>query len=122
MDQRSARTRLPLAVDLDGTLIAADLFWESFIRAFKANPLVFFLLPLWLLKGKAYAKEQLAARADIDPAKLPYREDFIEFLKSEKASGRVLVLATVRTARSPRQLPRILACSTMSWPRKTAST
>lgn len=94
MDQRSARTRLPLAVDLDGTLIAADLFWESFIRAFKANPLVFFLLPLWLLKGKAFAKEQLAARADIDPAKLPYREDFIDYLKSEKACGRTLVLAT----------------------------
>lgn len=94
MDQRPTRIRLPLAIDLDGTLISADLFWESFVRAFKANPLVFFLLPFWLLKGKAHAKEKLAARAEIDPAKLPYRDDFIEFLKSERADGRRLVLAT----------------------------
>ena len=79
MDQRSTRNRLPLAVDLDGTVIAADLFWEAFVRAFKANPLIFFLLPFWLIKGKAHAKEQLAKRADIDPAKLPYRNDFIDF-------------------------------------------
>lgn len=94
MDQRSTRTRLPLAVDLDGTVIAADLFWEAFVRAFKSNPLVFFLLPLWLIKGKAHAKEQLAKRVDIDPAKLPYRDDFVDFLKAEKATGRTLVLAT----------------------------
>ncbi|MGB8816988.1 MAG: UbiA family prenyltransferase [Rhizobiaceae bacterium] len=94
MDERSTRNRLPLAVDLDGTVIATDLFWEAFVRAFMSNPLVLFIMPFWLMKGRAFAKERLAARVAIDPAKLPYRSEFLDFLRAQKAAGRTLILAT----------------------------
>ncbi len=94
MDERANRTSLPLAVDLDGTLIATDLFWEALVRAFKANPLILFLVPFWLLRGKAFFKQELARRVQLDAKNLPYRAEFIEFLNAERARGRRLVLAT----------------------------
>lgn len=51
-------------------------------------------LPLWLLKGRAGFKEAIASSAQIGPAHLPYRDDFVEYLRSQKAVGRRLVLAT----------------------------
>ncbi len=94
MEARSNRNNLPLAVDLDGTVIATDLFWEALVRLFKSNPLLLFLAPFWLLRGKAFIKQELARRVSIDAKSLPYRAKFIEFLRGEKAQGRRLVLAT----------------------------
>lgn len=94
MEARTNRNSLPLAVDLDGTLIATDLLWEAMVRAFKANPLILFLVPFWLMSGKARLKQELAKRVAIDPALLPYRTEFIDHLRAEKAQGRRLVLAT----------------------------
>ena len=87
------RTR-PLCVDLDGTLVRTDLLVESLVALLKANPLFLFLLPFWLLKGKAYLKQQVADRVDIDPVSLPYNKPFLAWLKQQKKSGRALVLAT----------------------------
>jgi 4-hydroxybenzoate polyprenyltransferase/phosphoglycolate phosphatase-like HAD superfamily hydrolase len=94
MDERANRTSLPLAVDLDGTVIATDLFWEALVRAFKGNPFILFLVPFWLLRGKAFVKQELARRVQLDATHLPYRAEFIEFLRAEKVQGRTLVLAT----------------------------
>lgn len=94
MEARSNRNSLPLAVDLDGTVIATDLLWEALVRAFKANPLILFMVPFWLFAGKARLKQELAMRVTFDASLLPYRADFIDFLRAEKATGRKLVLAT----------------------------
>ncbi len=94
MEARTNRNNLPLAVDLDGTVIATDLLWEALVRAFKANPLVLFMVPFWLFAGKARLKQELAKRVTFDASLLPYRADFIDFLRAEKATGRKLVLAT----------------------------
>ena len=94
MEARSNRNSLPLAVDLDGTVIATDLFWEALVRLFKSNPLLLFLAPFWLLRGKAFIKQELARRVSIDAKSLPYRADFVDFLRAEKAQGRRLVMAT----------------------------
>lgn len=83
-----------LYVDLDGTLIATDLLHESFLSAMKRSPWVAIQCVGWLLKGRACLKEELAARATIDAASLPYRESVLSFLREEKANGRRLVLAT----------------------------
>ena len=53
MDARSERNAIPLAVDLDGTLIATDLLWEGLFILLKKNPLYLFLVPFWLLRGPA---------------------------------------------------------------------
>jgi 4-hydroxybenzoate polyprenyltransferase len=85
---------LPLAVDLDGTLISTDLLWESVFLLLKANPLYLFLLPVWLMSGKAHLKSEIARRVTLDASLLPYREDFLAFLRNEHAQGRELILAT----------------------------
>jgi phosphoserine phosphatase len=83
-----------LFVDADGTLYSADILHESVARCLVRNPVEMLKVPYWLLKGRAYLKAQVAALADIDFATLPYRQDVIEFLHSEAAKGRTLVLAT----------------------------
>lgn len=94
MNQRAEQHDLPLAVDLDGTLIATDLLWEAVIALIKRNPLYLFLLPIWALQGAYVLKSELASRVDLDPATLPYRADFLAFLNEEYAKGRELYLAT----------------------------
>lgn len=95
MDARSDRIAVPLAVDLDGTLIAADLLWEGVFLLLKKNPLYLFLLPFWLFSGgPARLKQEIAARVDIDAATLPYREQLVERLRADRAAGRMIVLAT----------------------------
>lgn len=84
----------PLIVDLDGTLIKSDLLYESFYALLKQNPLMIFLIPFWLFKGKAYLKYHIAARVNIDVNSLPYNKDFLEFLYNEHHKGRELILAT----------------------------
>lgn len=84
----------PLYVDLDGTLLKSDLLIESFLLLIKSQPLAIFLIPFWLLKGKAYLKQQIAQRASIDPALLPYNQVFLDYLKAEAVQGRRLILAT----------------------------
>jgi 4-hydroxybenzoate polyprenyltransferase len=90
------RTQLdrPLCVDLDGTLLATDVLWESLLLLLKQKPFSFFLLPLWLLKGKAFFKRQLANRVALNPASLPYRENVLSLLQEERGVGRELILAT----------------------------
>ncbi len=85
---------VPLCVDLDGTLVKTDLLAESVLALLKRSPLALFALPYWLLEGKANLKRQVAMRAGVAPAGLPYHEGFLAFLKAERQAGRRLVLAT----------------------------
>ena len=86
---------VPLCVDLDGTLIKTDLFWESSVMLLKRNPLWLLVLPIWWIKGRAHLKRQIAARTgQLDSASLPYNELFLEFLRNEYRQGRFLILAT----------------------------
>lgn len=89
----------PLVVDLDGTLIRTDLLVESVFALLKLNILFGFLLPLWLFKGKAALKHEIAARVDIDAGLLPYHAEFLTYLRDQYASGRRLVLATASNER-----------------------
>ncbi len=85
---------IPLVVDLDGTLVKTDLFFEAvFLFLFK-HPLNVFRLCLWVLKGKAYCKAKIAESVDLNVELLPFQPEFLEFLKEEKSKGRKLVLAT----------------------------
>ncbi|MBX3576954.1 MAG: UbiA family prenyltransferase [Rhizobiaceae bacterium] len=94
MDARSDRQATPLAVDLDGTLIATDLLWEGLFLLLRRNPLYLFLVPIWVWSGPARLKHEIAARIDIDASGLPYREELLARLRSERDAGRRIVLAT----------------------------
>jgi 4-hydroxybenzoate polyprenyltransferase len=92
---KTAKVSLPvLCVDLDGTLIKSDLLWECVLVLLKTTPWLLLFIPYWFSKGKAHLKRQLAIRASIKPANLPYRTEVLEFLQDQRASGRVIVLAT----------------------------
>lgn len=97
--------KTPLFVDLDGTLIKTDLLLESFLELLRTNPFALLRVPLWLLKGKAYLKYQIAIRTDIDPFWLPYNTDFRAFLEGERLSGRALSVASA----SNRKLVELIA-------------
>ena len=92
--EQTQSARRPLVVDLDGTLIRSDILIETIFGLIKKNPLLVFLLPIWLIKGKANLKHQIARRVDIDVRLLPYHEDFLDYLKKQHAAGRRLILAT----------------------------
>jgi 4-hydroxybenzoate polyprenyltransferase/phosphoserine phosphatase len=83
-----------LFVDLDGTLIASDLLWESLFLAIKKSPLLVFMIPLWLLQGRARLKRKLAERGCPDVRSLPFHEGVLDLLKEKRAAGWTLVLAT----------------------------
>jgi 4-hydroxybenzoate polyprenyltransferase/phosphoserine phosphatase len=90
---------VPLCVDLDGTLILSDLLLESMLLLIKRNPLYLLRIPLWLLRGKAVLKAEIAARVTVNPAALPYNRELIEWLRSEWAAGRRLWLCTASNER-----------------------
>jgi 4-hydroxybenzoate polyprenyltransferase len=84
---------LPLAVDLDGTLIHADTFFESILSYLGSNPLGAFALAGWFGRGRAFVKARLAAYTP-KPDELPYDERLLSWLRAEKAKGRRTALAT----------------------------
>lgn len=84
----------PLVVDLDGTLLQTDLLHESTLRMIKHRPGSILLLPLWLLRGRAYLKSRIAGRSRLDCATLPVHQRFADWLAEEKRAGRRLILAT----------------------------
>ncbi len=88
-----------LCVDLDGTLIKSDLLVESVLALVKQNPFFIFLLPLWLLKGKARLKHEIAMRTVVDVVTLPYHQEFSEYLHRQKANGKSLILASASNIR-----------------------
>lgn len=90
---------MPLAVDLDGTLVRTDTLHENLLVLFKHAPWLLLLLPLWVLRGKAFFKAEVARRAALDASRLPYNEELLAWLQEEKARGRRLVLATAADRR-----------------------
>jgi 4-hydroxybenzoate polyprenyltransferase/phosphoserine phosphatase len=85
---------VPVCVDLDGTLIRSDLLLESLVLLIKRNPLYLFLVPFWLLRGKAVLKDEIASRVTLNPAALPYNQEFLKWLQAERAQGKSLWLCT----------------------------
>src|SRR5262245_34713385 len=90
----SQRDIIPLCVDLDGTLIKTNMLLESLVVLLKGNLLYLFLLPFWLLKGRAHLKKQIAQRVTLNVSCLPYHAAFLAFLTEQHQASRRLVLVT----------------------------
>jgi 4-hydroxybenzoate polyprenyltransferase/phosphoserine phosphatase len=93
-DAQAPAAPAPLCVDMDGTLIATDSLWEAMLLLIRHNPAAILRVPFWLAAGRAALKEQIARRVKVDVALLPYRQNVIEFVRSEKASGTTVILTT----------------------------
>ena len=85
---------LPLCIDLDGTLVKSDTLVDSLCALARNHPAALLLVPGWLARGKAALKREVAARATLDAARLPYNEALIVYLREQAAAGRPLFLST----------------------------
>lgn len=87
--------KMPLCVDLDGTLICADTLHESALRLLRRNPQAFAaaLLTL-LLHGIAAFKRAVSAHVALRPDLLPYNKELVAYLTQQAAEGRRVLLVT----------------------------
>jgi 4-hydroxybenzoate polyprenyltransferase len=60
----------------------------------KRQPWAIFLMPFWLLRGRAAFKFEIAKHVVPDAKTLPYQAELSDFLRAQHESGRMLVLAT----------------------------
>lgn len=86
-----APSAVPLYVDLDGTLIRSDLLLESALALLKRNPFYLFAFVPWLLRGRARLKREIARRADMDVATLPWDTRITELIHEESKHRRVVL-------------------------------
>ncbi len=86
---------LPLAVDMDGTLLETDVLAAGMRKLMQERPLALLdALVALLLGGRPPFKRRIAALAALEIEDLPPRRDFLAWLQAQKAEGRVLWLAT----------------------------
>lgn len=94
MSEPPDQADVTLCVDLDGTLIRSDLLVEGVLRLLRHHPLAVWRLPLWLAKGRATLKGEIA-RAVAPPATPPpVHDELLAWLNEEKSRGRRIVLVT----------------------------
>jgi 4-hydroxybenzoate polyprenyltransferase len=84
----------PLCVDLDGTLIKSDSLFDAFCQLVRCYPLQVWRVPLWLAGGRARLKREIACRAPLDAARLPYNLPLLRYLQTQWREGRDIYLAT----------------------------
>lgn len=99
---------LPLVIDLDGTLVLTDTLHEQALGLAQQRLWQVPLLPVWLLRGKAQLKQQVAQRVPLDAAALPYNPSLLDWLQAQKAAGRTLVLCTAADQRTAQAVARHL--------------
>lgn len=89
---------VPLCVDLDGTLVAADLLVLSLGRLLRRSPWTLLRLVPLLGRSRALFKRRVFEAAPVDAAAVPYRASLVAWLSAERSAGRRLVLATASDA------------------------
>src|SRR5688572_12737084 len=88
----------PVVLDLDHTLLRSNVLHELALSYLKSNPLRLFRVGVWLLRGRANLKRQLAQAVLLDVDALPVNEEVAAFAREQKAAGRKIVLATATDA------------------------
>jgi 4-hydroxybenzoate polyprenyltransferase/phosphoserine phosphatase len=86
--------RIPLVVDVDGTLLKGDLLHEAALQFVARHPFQSWRLGSWLTGGKAHLKTELAARVDPVVESIPMRDAVVDTIAAAKADGREVWLAS----------------------------
>ena len=90
----------PLVVDVDGTLVADDLFIEGVARLIARYPLKVFAFPFWLLRGRAALKRRVAEAVPLPPSTLVLNPVVLQEIDAARAAGREVWLASGADARA----------------------
>ncbi len=86
---------IPLAVDMDGTLILTDMSWVSIRKVIFRKPwLILSLIRNEIGGRRAKWKRELASNLRFKPSELRYHDEFLDWLTGEHAKGREIILAT----------------------------
>jgi 4-hydroxybenzoate polyprenyltransferase len=112
---RVLETYPPLVVDLDGTLLRSDLLLETTMAFVRSHPLQLFKLFGWLIHGKAALKQGLALATQLDVTVLPYDPAVIELIETERAGGRMIILATAAHDSLARRIAEHLQLFDLVW-------
>src|SRR5690606_19768692 len=83
-----------VCVDMDGTLLGTDVLYEGLLTVLRRQPFLLFVLPLWLLRGKAHFKRQVALRVSLPVDTLPCDPRVLEYLHQTSRRPRVLCTAS----------------------------
>jgi len=97
-----------LAVDLDGTLLLTDTLLESVLALIRERPAALSEALWTLLKGRAAFKAWISAHVRLDVSTLPLNRPLVDWLLTERDSGRRLILVTA----ADRRLAEAVAAST----------
>src|SRR5690606_10292131 len=92
--KQQAVAPLPLVLDLDGTLVRGNLLVETACAFLRQFPHKAFMLLVWLMRGRAVLKQELARRADVDVEALPLNDELIAYAAGQAAAGRPVHVAT----------------------------
>lgn len=100
----ASASQIPLYVDLDGTLLKTDVLLESILLLLRRNPLYLCMLPVWLLRGRANLKYEVARRVDVPCALLPLNPELLAFLHQQRDAGRLLTLISASNEKPVREI------------------
>lgn len=98
-EQAEEQDLLPLAVDLDGTLLATDALHEGLVCALLRQPAALAHLLPALRTGRAALKQRVTEIVPPMAEALPLRMPFLEWLQEQHAAGRSLHLVTAADQR-----------------------
>jgi 4-hydroxybenzoate polyprenyltransferase len=85
-------------------LVRTDLLYESFIQLIRQHFFCIFLIPFWLLKGKAHLKAEIARRVTLDVEVIPVNELLVQYLRHQRDLGHKLYLFTAADGGLARKL------------------
>ncbi|WP_424813610.1 UbiA family prenyltransferase [Roseococcus sp. YIM B11640] len=85
---------LPIAVDLDGSLVRIDTLHEALFALLREAPLSVLSAGTLLRQGKATFKRRIALAHTADVEAMPFNEELLAWLWAERAKGRRIGLFT----------------------------
>lgn len=94
MRQSDDTRRMPLVVDMDGTVLRTDTLFESIADLLRLYPLWTLFQMLCLPFAIAKVKARIQSRADIDIPTLPINTDVLDYCEAERAKGREVWLVS----------------------------
>lgn len=86
--------KIPLVVDLDGSLVKGDTFLEAIIEFIKLDIFNVLRILVYLIHSKAYLKNKIAKKIIIDPKNLIYEKAVLDLIKQEKKDNKKIILCS----------------------------
>ena len=93
-EQAEDDAKVPLVVDVDGSLVSGDLLIEGAARLVAAHPLELFALPFVLIGGRAALKRRIARGAPLPVETLVLNPSVLDEIAAAKAADREIWLAS----------------------------